>query len=78
MRVKSMLTVGFLSLMAASAVVNVYDSFAADAWRVDVIGTLNERVAQLDSTTAEAKGTRVDVISNVASAGPAYPYTKSQ
>ena len=76
MRMKSMLTVGFLSVMAATAVVNASDSFAADVRRVDVIGTPNETVAQLDSREAGGKSMRVDVIGSIGSEGPVYPYSK--
>lgn len=76
MRVTSLLTVGFLTLVAATGVVHVSDSFATDARRVDVVGTLNEKVAQLDSKAAGGDGMRVDVIGHVGSEGPAYPYTK--
>jgi hypothetical protein len=76
MRVKSILTVGFLSVMAATAVVNASDSFAADTRRVDVIETLNETVAQLDSKKAVGESMRVDVIGDIGSEGPVYPYTK--
>ncbi|TKS60761.1 MAG: hypothetical protein EWM72_01066 [Nitrospira sp.] len=74
MRVKSMLTVGFLSMMAATAVVNASDSFAA-AQRVDVINRLDETVAQLDSATI--KSMRVDVIDRIGSGGALYAYPKS-
>ena len=77
MRVKSMLTVGFLSMMAATAVVNASDSFAA-AQRVDVIDRLDETVAQLDSATmTEGKSMRVDVIDRISSGGALYAYPKS-
>ena len=55
MRVKSMLTVGFLSMMAATAVANASDSFPAPFHRVDVIDTPNETEAQLDSAKAGDK-----------------------
>jgi hypothetical protein len=76
MNEKSMLTVGFLSLMAATAVGIASDSFAADARRMDVIETLNETVAQLDSMKAEGESMRVDVISRIGSEGPVYPYAR--
>ena len=75
MRVNSMLTVGFLAIMGATAAVNVSDSFAA-AQRVDVIETTNETVAQLDSNKDGGHGMRVDVIGSIGSEGRAYPYTK--
>ena len=77
MRVKSMLSVGFLSLMAATAVINGSDSFAAAPYRVDVIETPNETVAQPDSDKARGELTRVDVKENIESEGPVYPYTNS-
>jgi hypothetical protein len=43
---------------------------------VDVIGTLNERVAQLDSMKARGEWIRVDVIGSIGSEGSVYPYTK--
>lgn len=70
MRVKSMLTVGVFSVMAAST------SFASDANRVDVIETLHETVAQEDSVKAGSEQRRVDVIESIKSEGPGYPYTK--
>ncbi len=79
MRVKSMLTVGFLSMMAATALVNASDSFAHDVQRVDVIGTIHETVAQLDSQlkSTESDFQRVDVSDSIVSEGPVYAYTKS-
>lgn len=76
MRVKSMLTVGFLSLVAATGAVNVSESFAADAQRVDVIDRLPAEGVQPDSTkTAGDKVMRVDVIDSIGSQGPVYPST---
>jgi len=76
MRVKSIVTVGFLSLVATAAVVNVSDSFAASSHRVDVIETPNETVAQLDSNKDGGERMRVDVIGSIGSEGPVYPYSK--
>jgi hypothetical protein len=80
MRVNSMLTVGFLSIMAATTLVNASDSFAVearDARRVDVIGTLHETVAQWDSVQGGGQWMRVDVIDSIGSEGPGYAYPKS-
>jgi hypothetical protein len=75
MRVKSMLAVGFLSMVAVTAVVNVSKSVAADSQRVDVIETLQETVAQSDSMKAGSDRTRVDVIEDIGAGGPTYPYS---
>jgi hypothetical protein len=77
MSMTSMLTVGFLSLMAATAVVSVSDGFAAETHRVDVIETSNETVAQPDSRKGGDESMRVDVIDHVGPEGSMYPYTKS-
>jgi hypothetical protein len=76
MRAKSLLTAGFVALVAATGVAYVSESFAADARRVDVVGTLNEKVAQSDSKAAGGDGMRVDVIGHIGAEGPSYPYTK--
>jgi len=76
MRVKSMLTMGFMSMMIATGVMNVSDSFASDAYRVDVIDALHATVAQEDSVKAGVEWTRVDVIERIGSQGTAYPYTQ--
>ena len=69
---------GFLSIIAATGLFVTSNGFAADAYqRVDVIGTLNERVAQLDSMKARGERVRVDVIGSIGSEGPVYPYTTS-
>ncbi|UVT16163.1 MAG: hypothetical protein H8K04_00930 [Nitrospira sp.] len=74
MSAKNMLTVGFMSMMIATGVVNVSDSLAADAHRVDVIDALHATVAQEDSVKAGVEWTRVDVIESIGSQGTAYPY----
>lgn len=71
-----MLTIGFLSIVAATSVVNATHSFASDANRVDVIGTLHVSVPQQDSDTAGKQRTRVDVIESIGTQGAAYPYDK--
>jgi hypothetical protein len=70
MRMKSMLTVGVFSVMAATT------SFASDANRVDVIETLHETVAQEDSVKAGSEQRRVDVIESIGPQGAAYPYSQ--
>ncbi|HEX7092044.1 MAG TPA: hypothetical protein VF205_00100 [Nitrospiraceae bacterium] len=83
MSATSMFKMGLLSMVAATGLFGASNGFAADAHqRVDVIGTLNERVAQLDSMKARGEWIRVDVIGTIhgkevkVSEGPAYPYTK--
>jgi hypothetical protein len=76
MRVKSMLTVGFLSIMAATGVVNASDDVAAGVHRVDVIESPQETITQEDSVKAGSQQRRVDVIERIESGGPVYPYTK--
>jgi hypothetical protein len=76
MRAKSMLTVGFLALMATTGVANVSDSVAAESHRVDVIESPNETVTQLDSNKPGGESIRVDVIEGIGPEGPAYPYSK--
>lgn len=70
MSVKSMLTVGVFSVMAAAT------SFASAANRVDVIETVHETVAQEDSVKAGSEQKRVDVIERIAPEGAAYPYSR--
>ena len=78
MSAKSMFKMGFLSMIAATGLFAASNGFAADAHqRVDVIGTLNEREAQLDSMKARGEWIRVDVIGSIGSEGPVYPYTTS-
>lgn len=53
MRVKGILMIGFLTVMAAvTGATHTPDSFASDAYRVDVIDALHETVAQQDSVKA--------------------------
>lgn len=78
MSAKSMFKMGFLSMIAATGLFVASNGFAADAHqRVDVIGTLNEREAQLDSMKARGEWIRVDVIGSIGSEGPVYPYAAS-
>ena len=77
MRMKSVLTIGFLSMLAATGVVITSDSLAAHPDRVDIIGTLHEKVTQRDSGKAtERLSMRVDVIDSIGNGGPSYPYIK--
>lgn len=74
MRTMNLLTLGFFSIMAATAALVSY-SFAAHPDRVDVISTLNEKVMQIDSAKAtDETAMRVDVIDRIEPAGPSYPY----
>ena len=75
MRVKSMLTVGFLSLMTGMAAVSASESFAA-AQRVDVIDDLPKEGVQWDSLKHTSdQSMRVDVIESIGDQGPVYPST---
>jgi hypothetical protein len=79
MNAKSVVKMGFLAMIAATSLLGAVEGFAADTRRVDVIGTIDETVAQLDSQLkpTEGKVMRVDVIDNIVSKGPAYVYSKS-
>jgi len=79
MNAKCMFKMGFLSMFAATGLFGAAEGFAADALRVDVIGTIDETVAQLDSQpkSTEANVQRVDVIDSIGSGGPLYAYPKS-
>mgnify|MGYP001399065142 FL=1 len=70
MSVKSILTVGVFSVMAATT------SFASAANRVDVIETVQETVAQEDSVKAGSEQKRVDVIERIAPQGAVYLYSQ--
>ena len=75
MRVKSLLTIGFLSMLATTGVMITTDSFAAHPGRVDVIGNLHDKTTQQDSAkTTESPSMRVDVIDTITHGGPSYPY----
>ncbi len=77
MSAKRTYRIGFLSIVAATGVFAASNCFATDAQRVDVIETLHEHAAQLDSIKTGNEVTRVDVIDSIGSGGPLYPYTKS-
>lgn len=77
MRMKSVLTIGFLSMLAATGVVITSDSLAAHPDRVDITGTLHAKMTQQDSGKAsERLSIRVDVIDSIGNRGPSYPYIK--
>ena len=77
MRMKSILTIGFLSMLATTGVMITTDSFAAHPGRVDVIGNLHGKTTQQDSAkTTESPSMRVDVVDTIAHGGPSYPYIK--
>jgi hypothetical protein len=77
MRMKSILTIGFLSMLATTGVMITTDSFAAHPGRVDVIGSLHDKTTQDDSAkTAESRSMRVDVVDKILHGGPSYPYIK--
>ena len=68
MNAKTMLTMGVLSMMVASGVVKVPDSFASEAQRVDVI----ERIGAGGSTYSSSQGTML------AREDDGAPYSSSQ
>jgi hypothetical protein len=70
------MTLGFLTTLTLTGLTFITPSFAAHPDRVDVIGTLYEKVAQRDSSKNGGQGMRVDVIGRIDPKGPAYPYTK--
>lgn len=72
-------TMRVLIMIAATGLLGAAEGFAADTKRVDVIGTIDETVAQLDSQLKPTEGQfmRVDVIDNIVSKGPLYFYSKS-
>jgi hypothetical protein len=76
MTAKRTLTVGFLTTMTLAGLILITPSFAAHPDRTDVISTLNEKTAQLDSNKNEAPAKRADMIGSIGSQGPAYPYVK--
>ena len=76
MRAKGRLMIGFLAVMAVTGATHASHSFASDAYRVDVIDALHEKVAQQDSVKTQNQKTRVDVIETIGSDEAVYPYTK--
>jgi hypothetical protein len=83
MSAKKMFTVGFLSMMVASGVVKVPDSFASDAQRVEVIERIGAggsaysssrpMPVQLgDSHVAGTERGEVDVIERIGAGGSTY------
>jgi len=78
MSAKSVLRMGFLSMIVATGLFGAAEGFAADSRRADVIGTIEETVVQLDSQFKPVKGEfmRVDFIDRIGSEGPVYGYAK--
>ena len=83
MSAKKMLTMGFLSMMVASGVVKVPDSFASEAQRVDVIERIGAGgstysssqpmpVQPGDSHVAGTERRKVDVIERIGAGGSTY------
>jgi len=70
------LTLGFLTTLILIGLTFITPSLAAHPDRVDVIGTVHEKLAQQDSSKNGNQGMRVDVIDRIDLKGPAYPYTK--
>ena len=77
MKMKSILTIGSLSMLAAPGVRITSDSLAAHPDRMDLIGILHGTVTQRDSGKAtERSALRVDVIDSIGKGGPSYPYIR--
>jgi hypothetical protein len=77
MRMKTILTIGFLSMLATTGVMITTDSFAAHPGRVDVIGNLDDKTTQRDSAKPpESPSMRVDVVDTITHGGPSYTYIK--
>jgi hypothetical protein len=87
MSTKGMFTVGFLSMMVASGVVQVSDSFASEAQRVDVIERIGAggstysssrsmSVKPGDSHVAGIEQRRVDVIERIGAGGSTYSFSQ--
>ena len=83
MSAKKMFTMGFLSMMVASGVVKVPDSFASEAQRVDVIERLGAGGSTYsssqpmpfqpgDSSVAGRERRKVDVIKRIGMGGSTY------
>ena len=81
MRVKSVLTVGFLAAIAAITGVTASESVAADVQRkvhrVDVIDQPPADAQKDSATITQSKSMRADVIDNIGAGGPSYVYSKS-
>ncbi len=76
MKAKRTLTVGLLTTMTLAGLILITPSFAAHPDRTDVISSLNQKTAQLDSNKDGAQPKRVDMISSMGAQGATYPYTK--
>jgi len=88
MKAKSMLTMGFLSMMVASGVMKVPDSFASEAQRANVIERIGAGgstysysqpmpVQPGDPKVAEMERMKVDVIEDrVGAGGSTYSYSR--
>lgn len=77
MRATYTLMMGLFVMLVSTGVMSVTDSLAAHPDRVDVISTLNDKVAQVDSHKKMSNQVmRVDVVTDIGPYGPAYPYSK--
>jgi len=82
MKVKSMLAVGFLSMIVATGVVTTSDSFASDVQRVDVM----ERMGHGGSTYSFSQpdgagtchGTGLSVVERIGHGGSTYSSSQSK
>jgi hypothetical protein len=70
MTTKSLLTIGFLSILTVTDVAIASDSLAAHPGQVDVLGTLHEKVTQRDSGNAtERLSLSMDIIDSIGNGG---------
>ena len=87
MNAKTMFTMGVLSMMVASGVVKVPDSFASEAQRVDVIERIGAGgstysssrlmpVQPEDSHVAGTELSKVDVIERIGAGGSTYSFSQ--
>jgi hypothetical protein len=74
--VKTMVAIGFLSIVAATGLANASDDVTAGAHRVDVIESSQRTITQKDSAKGGDTQRRADVVDSIRSGGPEYPYTK--
>ena len=74
MSLASIVLSGF-SLMSLTDMAGVPAQFDAEARHVDVIEVVHTK-AQVDSEQTSKHGMRVDVIDQIGSHGPAYPYAR--
>lgn len=76
-RVKSMLAIGFLSMMAATVAMNASSSFAADTNLADPINRIGHGGSIYQSKSARMVDCRVDVVARIGHGGSTYSSSQS-